>query len=1158
MTYLFHTLARLLYHSLWWLALFLICRIAVWQLARPAWFTLPLGLGVGLLWHVLREWAGVASAVRNPKPVGTKPQDAAVNPHILAIMNRSWQAGIRLRRRSVFDWLRSPPARPLFLCFGRDSLAGEQFLAGRRGVRSVCSGELFWHNDTAADWLDLPFAWQRDGREAWNAFLCLLPEKQRRTPISGVVVTLSVASLLRGDETVRRERTELLRRRLNELAETLGQRLPVYVMLDRLDSLYGWRSLAAMTQAKRLAQPLGCFAKDTPSGELVRRSLTEAAAFCRRLPVSGILDKSGFPDSLTAPAMLASVELQRLEAGLAALCGQLFARGGRIAAGGLFFTSSLPGKEREDAGIPPLAAELASFIPAREPQAEEDAWFAEELLRRTLPDNATAEKAKSRTVSNGRRCLWLHAGTAGLLLGTLILCWAMTISFTEARRVLLSAAGKASHPAKADELQPYLELATVTRLRNQGWLLPRFGMNEALDLADELERRYSESYFDLKTIPDLEQVQDSALAAARSGDPIAKGNALLMLLLTRDGICRNLEETGASTGRSEFMQKLAVSLSLANQSDMEQLDAYYGWAGRQEWMPETRDALLAFEKHLLSSTETIEWLPLWLDSLPQLQRFGGADTLGTESAVRPAWTRQGYGVARELLAAAAYEQEQTDEWQQKREALLAAYRRRALTAWTEAANTLWNGFGNRIADEEVKGLLRRAAHRDDPATRFARLACEHLLPMFANEEALSAAAADAAPEIAWLRLWHDMAGPDAATDSRERADKGMLGKLAGQVAGAVRGLRDEDALTRLSGELGLADSAADDPAMRLLRQWEELLPSVGMLAEAPDEFLTAVRRHFQAWEQHGRPLTESGDRLALAGTMADTLTRHLRVQSGSAGWDAVSPTASYDYLRYLAVRQAAVHLDTVWRSSVYAPCLLTPGGGKGRYSRLWSSGGLLETFLTDAAAGFWTWRDENIVSASWDGMAFPFSPEFLAFCNQTRRLGNEPPAKTVQLPLAVRAVSVVGQVREHPVATEFVLTCGETDSAVIHRNYSVKKTLLWTRPETEDLDAVKASIKVKFPSLTASLELSGAEGLRKFAAMLRDGKHALQPEAFGKAAPALRRMGVEEIIIQATMDNVDVLLQELDKRALDLPRSIIRREDPPAAPDFKTIRATVL
>ena len=1139
MLYLSRLLAHLLFSLVWWPCLFLLCRIAVWHLAQPAWLTLPLGLGVGALWQIVRSRRNAISRDPFPNTGDAFSTDGLPDPLLDNSLSRSWQAGRRMRRRSVFTPFGPPLLRPCYLCFSRDGDGAKTLLSGLRGVRTNEDGEFVWHGDTNADWLDLPFAWQREGRETWRAFLRRLPENDRQFPITGVTVVVSAETLLREAEPVRRERAELLRRRLHDLAETLGRRVPAYIFVDRLDMLYGWRSLAALLPEKRLAAPLGSFGDGASPRTLIQRAMANAMTLCRIPFPAGT---PTVPAALTAAALLASEELLRLEDALTCLCGQAFPAGGRSIARGLFFGSALT---EVDGGrtVPPLAASLSTFAPAHEPLPATKSWFTGELARRRIPADST--RPGSRETTAGRHCLWLHAGTAGLLLGTLVLCWLMTFSFAEARRVLLSAAGRAKYPEKAEELQPYLELAAATRLRSGSGILPRFGMTEPQALADELERRYSESYFDLKTVPGVEQVQDAALAASRSGDAVAMGNSLLMLSLARDGISRNLGDPGSSPARSAFLQKLAVSLSLASDNDMKQLDAYFAWAGRQEWMPDTLDALLRFEKHLFQAADPADWLPIWLDSLPQLHSPGGV-----AGAVRSAWTRQGYAVLRELLSTVACGDEQTGDRRTRREAILAAFRRRALNAWLEAASSLSGDMEASIADEEIKGLLRRAARREDPATRFAALACEHLLPMFDDGEAGSAVSADTGPEVAWLRLWRQLAGsrqrgvPNGATD----------GGVLLQLAEAVRRVGSDD-LGRLSAELGL-DAPEGNDAARHWRRLEEQLPSVSLLAESPGEFLRALRRQFMVWEQYGRPASGQDDAIGALGQTAQALTSSLRAQSGSGGWDAVSPSASHDHLRRLIVRLAAAELDALWRSSVYDPCMLTPGGMQGRYARLGSSGGLLETFLTGEAAGFWTWRQGRIAAATWDGLAFPFTDEFLDFCNQTRRLGNEPPAQSVTLPLAVRAVSVVGAAREHPIATEFTLACGEDERVVTHRNYPVKKPLLWTRPEGDSLDGIKASIRIQFPSVTAAIEFAGEEGVRRFAAMLGEGKCVLRPEDFGKTAPALHRMGVEEIVIQVTMNNADLLLRELDKRAFRLPRSIVRRESAPAP--SAAIRTSVL
>ena len=77
-------------------------------------------------------------------------------------------------------------------------------------------------------------------QSAWNGFLNLLRKYRPRRPLNGIIVTLSAADLMQQDDTARAAHVRLVRARLSELAERLGMRFPVYLVVTKCDLLAGF------------------------------------------------------------------------------------------------------------------------------------------------------------------------------------------------------------------------------------------------------------------------------------------------------------------------------------------------------------------------------------------------------------------------------------------------------------------------------------------------------------------------------------------------------------------------------------------------------------------------------------------------------------------------------------------------------------------------------------------------------------------------------------------------------------------------------------------------------------------------------------------------------------------------------------------------------
>jgi type VI secretion system protein ImpL len=76
--------------------------------------------------------------------------------------------------------------------------------------------------------------------KAWDNFLALLRKVRPRQPINGILLTINIQDLLQQNVTERREHSQKLRSRLNELQTKLGVRAPVYVLVTKTDLIAGF------------------------------------------------------------------------------------------------------------------------------------------------------------------------------------------------------------------------------------------------------------------------------------------------------------------------------------------------------------------------------------------------------------------------------------------------------------------------------------------------------------------------------------------------------------------------------------------------------------------------------------------------------------------------------------------------------------------------------------------------------------------------------------------------------------------------------------------------------------------------------------------------------------------------------------------------------
>lgn len=90
----------------------------------------------------------------------------------------------------------------------------------------------------------------------WNGFLSLLRKHRGRRALNGVIVTLSVQELA-GPEGELREHGREIRKRLIELQDELGLRLPVYLMITKADLIAGFEPFFADLSTREREQVWG-------------------------------------------------------------------------------------------------------------------------------------------------------------------------------------------------------------------------------------------------------------------------------------------------------------------------------------------------------------------------------------------------------------------------------------------------------------------------------------------------------------------------------------------------------------------------------------------------------------------------------------------------------------------------------------------------------------------------------------------------------------------------------------------------------------------------------------------------------------------------------------------------------------------------------------
>ncbi|MCP1214097.1 type VI secretion system membrane subunit TssM [Acetobacter okinawensis] len=134
-------------------------------------------------------------------------------------------------------------------------------------------------------------------RAGWDAFLDLLRRTRKRQALNGVMVAFSLADLAGMTASERTAHAQAIRRRIREMTERLGLRLPVYMLLTKADLLAGFSEFYDDLDEERRAQIWG-MTFDPAAANPIGTLDSEFSLLCQRLDerLIDLLQRERSPD----------------------------------------------------------------------------------------------------------------------------------------------------------------------------------------------------------------------------------------------------------------------------------------------------------------------------------------------------------------------------------------------------------------------------------------------------------------------------------------------------------------------------------------------------------------------------------------------------------------------------------------------------------------------------------------------------------------------------------------------------------------------------------------------------------------------------------------------------------------------------------------------
>ncbi len=325
---------------------------------------------------------------------------------------------------------------------------------------------------------------------AWDGFLALLKKSRPRRPINGVLLTINIQDLLQQTPPERKEHAAKLRARMQELAEKLGVRAPVYVLVTKADLIAGFNEMFEDLGKEERNQVWGFSFPHAPGSndDPLTQFGSEFAALEKRVR-DRVMDRMNAEHEVLKRAAIFNFPQQF--SGIRGLLGgfleQVFGGGGsleeRPLLRGVYFTSGTQEGTPIDRVMGTLARTFG--VERRLPQvagARGKSFF----LHRLLKDVVFKEQGlvgENRRVEVRRR-RWRAAGFAFTALASVVLIAGWSVSFMKNRAYVAEIEAKLPEVARAVDTVPPATSGDVTPLPPVLGLVRGTARTPAFDVQD--------------------------------------------------------------------------------------------------------------------------------------------------------------------------------------------------------------------------------------------------------------------------------------------------------------------------------------------------------------------------------------------------------------------------------------------------------------------------------------------------------------------------------------------------------------------------------------------------------------------------------------------------------------------------------------------------
>ncbi len=950
-------------------------------------------------------------------------------------------------------------------------------------------------------------------KEEWQKFLALLAKYRKKEPLNGLVVTIAANKLLESGPEALEEDGRSIRRRIDELMRVLGAKFPVYVLVTKCDLVQGMTKFCDRLPDKTLDQAMGLLNHDlsTDVASFHNRAMHTIGERLRdlRLLLFHKSESKGVDHAIDPGLLLFPEEFERLKTGLNGFIKGTFQENPyqeTPVLRGIFFSSG-----RQEGSPYSHFLQALGLIEEREVlPGTSKGLFLHEFFARILPKDRGLFAPTRRALEWSQ--LTRNLGLASWVAVAVAVCGLLSFSFVKNLATLRNVSNEfATPPVLQGEI--LTDLMVMDRFRqavlkveeqNQGWWIPRLGLDESKEVEIQLKDKYCKQFEDgFLASFDKQMADRMANFSAATPDEVIGPHVVHLVRRTNllharlNGESRETLQAGHQPSYGPVLLKADQKLIPEVRDKFAGLYFYYlVWRSDSTGLNKEMNELQTWLKHILTlQGADLGWLVSWVNadeslSCVTLEDFwGGSLDASDETSVLPAFTLKG----KERINSFVAEMESA-----LADPLIIASQKLELNAWRRKAYIkAWHDFGAVFP----RGV-ERLQGREEWQRVAARIATDQG-PYFALLDRMALELAPFA-EVQGLPSWINLV--NEFKDTKVQAAKEAALRDKGALAKATK--KGKTFIAKLEKKIGKPEAG------KILESRLAAVKAFGEYQGALSEARSAAASRMAAYQMASQVYNEDPATGKSPFFVAQRSASKLRTSMGSGKpaekmfWKLA--TGPLDYMWRFVRTETACHLQDLWEKEVLME-IQGVSDQKTINRLLLGEDGYARRFVGGPAAPFVSRSlRKGYYAKKALGEGIPFEESFLTFLTKGARVGA---AKPIQGNYAVTIKGLPTDANQgaqlKPHATRLELQCADGTQKLINLNYPVRKTFNWSPENCGDV-----IFQIEVGNLTLTKKYTGYPAFSRFLKDFAKGQRTFYRKEFPKSQAALKRLGIKYIKVK--------------------------------------------